>query len=227
MWAADSDDSNEALKRQIEDEHPEWRVPRDMPKPIRDVLQAMLDEKLPVEDYSHDPWWIARVAPNAYRTAAESLKREGFESYSPTYKVIGPLPLRHIPPKKRHQAALYKREIRRRQFDGYMFIRRMFGHFDINRLFDLEGCGAVVRSAGSIALIPDYDIELMRLIEADGSMNEVQVETYKGYKVTKLDDQQWVGTSKIVGRLDGSTKTVIFVERMGRIARLITEADPR
>lgn len=232
----DFEGSKEALKRKIEDDHPEWRETRPMPMPIRDVLKGMIEDRLPVEDYAHDPWWIMRVQSNCYRTAEDSLKREGFESYSPIYKVLGPTPLMLIPPKKRHQSGLYKREIRRRRFDGYIFVRRMFGVYDANRMFDLNGCGAIVKIAAPLdevnetrfvpALVPDHEVELMRLIEADGTMDEVQVESYRGYRVTRLSDQQWVGQSKIVGRLDEQSKTVLFVETMGRIARLIAQADP-
>lgn len=221
-------DDKEALKRQLEDEHPEWREPKAMPVPIIDVLKTMVEGRLPVEHYPHDPWWIMRVQPNAYATAEDSLLREGFESYSPTFKVIGPMPLRMIPPKKRHQSGLYKREIRRRRFEGYAFVRRMYGTFDVNRTFDLKGCGSIVRTAGSIALVQDYDIEVMRLAEADGSWDEITVETYRGYKVTRINDaaKSYTGQSKIVGRLDSADRTVLFVERMGRIARLISQADP-
>lgn len=222
-----ADTDKELLKRRIEAGHPEWREARPMPKPIRDVLKSMVEEKLPTEEYAHDPWWIMRVQPNSYRAAEDSLKREGFECYSPTFKVIEPMPLMFIPPKKRHQANLYKREVRRRRFDGYIFVRRMFGSFDVNRLFDLSGCGGVLKSAGHLALVSDVEVELIRLVEADGTMDEVVLERHRGYRVTKLaGGAQWTGKSKIVGRLDDPSKTVLFVETQGRIARLITHADP-
>lgn len=221
------DQSKEALKRKIEDDHPEWRERRPMPMPIRDVLKGMIEDKIPVEDYAHDAWWIMRVQPNCYRAAEDSLKREGFETYSPTYKVIEPMPMRFIPPKKRHQSNLYKREARKRRFDGYAFVRRMFGCFDVNRLFDLNGCGALIKTAGHPALVSDLEVEVMRLCEADGTMDEIVVERYRGYRVSKLaSGTQWTGQSKIIGRLDAADKTVLFVETQGRIARLIAEADP-
>lgn len=220
QMAADKDD----LKRRIEAEHPEWKQPKNMPRPIASVVGSML-QVLPTEDYAKDPWWIMRVQPNAYASAANSLKREGFESYGPTYKVLGPMPLRMIPPKKRHQSGLYKREVRKRRFEGYLFIRRMFGRFDVNRLFDLDGCGSIVKDGERNAIVFDYEVELMRLAEVDGTFDEVQVETYRGYKVNRLDDdRQWTGQTKVIGRLDDSNRTVLFVERMGRIARLISEA---
>lgn len=216
-----------AVMRQLENEHPEWREPKAMPKPIGDVLKAMMEEQLPVESYSHDPWWIVRVQANAYRTAEYELQRAGFESYSPTYKVLGPMPLRMIPPKRRHQSGLYKREVRKRRFEGYIFVRRMFGTYDANRFFDLRGCGSIIRSVGSIAMVHDYEVELMRLVEADGTMDEVVVEAYRGYRVSPIAAQKvWNGKSNIVGRLDSAAGTVLFVERMGRIAQLISQADP-
>jgi hypothetical protein len=198
-------------------------------KPIQSVLAGMLAGE-PREDYAHDPWWIMRVQPNMYRTAAASLLREGFESYGPTFRVLAPMPRRMIPPKKRHQANLFKREIRRRRFEGYLFIRRMFGVYDVNRLFDLSGCGGIVTNASSVALVYDYEIELMRLVEADGTVDQTFAEGHKGYRITKLPSDgrdQWAGQSKIVGRIDDSGKTILFVQRMGRIARLISDADPQ
>jgi len=222
-------DAKELLKRQLEEEHPEWRGDGTRVKPIRSVLEGML-QAVPREDYPHDPWLIARVQPNLYKTAAESLLREGFESYGPTYKVLRRTPLRQIPPKKRHQAHLYKTEVRRRRFEGYLFIRRAFGVYDVNRLFDLDGCGAVVRIAGSVALVYDHEVELMRLVESDGTMDEInEISAHQGYKVRKLPkdgSDQWTGESKIVGRVDESEKTVLFVKHQGRIARLISQADP-
>lgn len=221
------EDDKETLKRQIEDQHPEWRETKPMPKPIDEVLRQMMEENLPIEDYPHDPWLIMRVQANRYTTASFELKRVGIESYSPTFRVLAPMPLRMVPPKKRHQASLYKHEVRRRRFDGYMFIRKLFGNHDLNRTFDLEGCGALVRTVGSIALVPDFDVELMRLAEANGLHDEVVIETYRGYKVTRLpDEQRWEGKSKIIGRLDVNGETILFVDRMGRIARLISQADP-
>lgn len=217
------------LKRRIEDEHPEWRESKPMPLPIKDVLATMLRPEIePIEHYGKDPWWIMRVVRGMYKTAEKTLMRAGFECYSPTYKVIGPMPLRLIPPKKRGNAGLYKREVRKRRYDGYLFIRRLFGHYDLNRLFDLDGCGSIITNASSTALVYDYEIEVMRLAEFDGTLDEVQVETYRGYKVSRLAKDgggAWTGRSKIVGRLDDSSKTVLFVERMGRIARIISQAD--
>lgn len=218
----------ETTIRELEEQHPEWREPSHHLKPVSAVLQAMIEGELR-EDYAIDPWWIMRVQPNMYRTATASLLREGFECYAPTYRVLSRAPLREIPPKKRHQAHLFKRETRKRRFEGYMFIRRMFGCYDVNRLFDLQGCGSIVMNASSPALVYDYEIELMRLVEADGTFDEVQVETYRGYKViapqAEKSADKWMGKSRIVGRLDDSQRTVLFVERLGRIARLITEAD--
>ena len=216
----------EALKRKIEDAHPEWRKPKHALKSIQNVLQMMLQpEGEPVEEYAKDPWWIMRVVASMYKTAEQALLREGFESFAPTYKVLGQTPLRMIPPKKRHQSNLYRRELRKRRFDVYLFIRRLFGNYDLNRLFDLDGCGSVVMVASSFALVYDFEIELMRLAEADGAWDDTSVETHRGYKITRLPEQRWTGESKIVGRLDDSIKTVLFVNRMGRIARIISQAE--
>lgn len=218
----------EALKRQMEADHPEWFEPRSVLQPIKTVLAAMLEPEIePFEDYAKDSWWIMRVPHGAYKTAEASLLRVGIESYAPTYKLLSQMPLRMVPPKKRGNAALYKREVRKRLFEGYLFVRRMLGSYDINRLFDLDGCGGLVTNASSTALVYDYEIELMRLAESDGRFDQVRVETHRGYKVARLPEDgsdQWVGESKIVGRIDSSDKTILLVKRMGRIARLISEA---
>lgn len=224
---APQDDGKESMKRQLEDQHPEWREPKYKLRPIGEILKSMIDDRPPIEHHSHDPWWIMRVEANRYRAAEQSLRREGFEFYSPTYRILRQMPLRLIPPKKRHNAKMFKIEATRRRFEGYAFVRRMRGAYDANRLFDLQGCGGIVKCAGSIALVHDYEVELLRLVESDGTMDDTLVAAHCGYKVTRLTDQkQWVGQSRIVGRLDDSHKTVLFVERMGRIARLIQHADP-
>jgi hypothetical protein len=199
-------------------------------KPLKQVLDQMLRiDSLPLEEYAKDAWWIARVRSSMYKTAEHQLVRNGFESYVPTYKSLEPIPLAKIAPKKRSKAHLYRREVRRRRFDGYIFVRRIFGRYDINRLFDLDGCGAVLANAEKIpVLIHDHEIELMRLIEADGTLDEVRVERHRGYKVARLPadgSDRWTGSSKIVGRIDERDKIIVLVQRLGRIVRLISEAD--
>jgi hypothetical protein len=198
-------------------------------RPLKDILAAMLHDELPIEEYSKDAWWIGRIKSGMYRTAEHNLLRSGFETYSPTFKCLEPMPLRMITAKRRHQAALFKREVRRRRFDGYLFVRRIFGHYDANRLFDIDGCGGLlVDGERKPVLISDYDVELMRLVEADGSLDQVHVERHRGYKVARLPadgSDKWTGSSKIVGRIDEFNKTVVLVARLGRIARLIAGAD--
>ena len=50
-------DDKEALKRQMEAEHPEWREPKYAVKPIKGVIEGMLlPQSEPIEDYDKGPW---------------------------------------------------------------------------------------------------------------------------------------------------------------------------
>lgn len=199
------------------------------PKPLALVFEA-LTAKPDGQVYSMEPWYLARYEPQMEKTAIDSLNREGFECWYPTFKDVRQLALRKIPPKKRHQAGLYIEEVRRPRFAGYILIRRLFGYFDVNRLFDLKGCGSVVKLGGCPAKVIDYDVELMRLAEADGiyDAHELHIK-HKGYKVTQLQEtesKRWVGQSKALGRLDESGRTSLMVDAFGRVAHLIASADP-
>jgi len=185
-----------------------------------------------LELHSHDPWLIARYQQQLEKTAMHHLVREGFECWTPSYKDVRQMPLRRIPPKKRRQAAMFVEQVRKKRFPGYIFIRRAAGHFDVNRLFDLRGCGAVVTVSGMPAHVPDLDIELMRLAESDGTHD---VYTFHGraiahLKVTHLDGDtdikaQWDTISPRKMLLDDSGKLSLTVDAFGRVARLIAQAD--
>ena len=81
---APNDDGKEALKRQLEDQNPDWCEPKYKLRPIGEVLRSMIEERLPSEHHAQDPWWIMRVQPNCYAMAENSLRRKGFEFFSPT-----------------------------------------------------------------------------------------------------------------------------------------------
>lgn len=125
-------------------------------------------------------------------------------------------------------AHLFIRETKKARFPGYILIRRVDDNFDVNRLFDLKGCGAIVTIAGCIAKIPDYEVEIMRRAEYEGIYDAHVVQSPGRYKLTPLADdglQQWTGQSRALSRLDESGKTSHFVDAVGRVAHIIARAD--
>lgn len=186
----------------------------------------------PVQDveqfHSMEPWWIGRYVKNMKNTALNSLAREGFEAWIAHMRTIRQTPLRKIPPKKRHMARNFIDEQMRERFPGYIFLRRVTGCFDINRLFDLNGCGGVVTVASTPALVQDFDIELMRLAESDGRYDAVELSDTKKYRINRLDPEamrEWKSQSQLDGRLDDSGQMTLSVEAYGRVERIIALAD--
>lgn len=189
-------------------------------------------EQQQAEVHSLKPWWIARYNQQLERTALHHLLREGFECFSPTYRDVRQQPLRKVPPKKRKNAAMFLVQVRKKRFPGYVFIRRAFGHFDINRLFDLRGCGSIVTVSGQAALVADYDIELMRLAETDGRFDVYQlrgmplayfkVETLEGDSDLK---KQWDTQGPLRMPLAESKDLSLTVDAFGRVSHLIAHAD--
>src|SRR5262245_4168871 len=122
--------------------------------------------------HSIDPWFLARYQPALERAARENLCRVGFENWYPSIVDVRSVPLRKIPPKKRHLAPRMLQQIRRPRFVGYILIRPLpWCRWDVNRLFDLTGCGNVVSNGEHPAKIQDFDVELMRLAEARGKFD--------------------------------------------------------
>lgn len=185
-----------------------------------------------IEVHSHDPWWLARYRQQMEKTAFHNLSREGFECWTPTYKSVRQLPLRKVPPKRRNQAKLYLEQVRLKRFPGYVLIRRTFGHFDVNRLFDLAGCGGVVTMGGKPVLVQDFDVELMRLTESDGTHDVYQLRSMPlaYYKVNYLSGEedlkrQHDSIGPMKRRLDDSDGLSLKVDAFGRVSHLIAGAD--
>lgn len=177
--------------------------------------------------YSMDPWWLARYQPRMEKTAMDSLNRAGFECWYPIYRAFRQTALRHIPPKKRRMAAQFITETRNARFPGYILIRRVFGCSDVNRLFDLKGCGGIVKTAGDVAKIEDYDVELMRLAEADRRFDSYELYSHGRFRITSLTSAEpWTAQSKLLDRVDESGRTSLMVDAYGRVAQLIAQADP-
>jgi hypothetical protein len=172
--------------------------------------------------HSLDPWLLARHQPSLARTAIKSLWRVGFEVWFPTHRQLRPLPLRMVPAHKRHLAAYYLRGIRCPRFPGYLLIRPLpFCEWDVNRLADLRGCGSIVSVDGRTAKIQDFEVELMRIAEATGVFDQYVGVGRRRYTITPENGQEWIWHSEKAQNLDGSGKFRLFVDSLGRIARMI------
>lgn len=178
-----------------------------------------------------DPWAIARCHPTSHRRAAEALRREGFEVWYPAGRVLSMMPMRFIGPKKRKRKQLVLREDVRTPYGDYLFIRRLFGTFDENRLYDLDGVlGLCVTDEGYTLMVHDYQIELLRLEEFDGVYDRINYphrisETQLALAEIKQTDaakERLSGTRRVVNVLDESRRTIQFIEQFGRIARVVT-----
>src|SRR5262245_66502913 len=104
------------------------------------------------------------------------------------------MPLRKIAPSKRRLAHLFVQEVRRPRFVGYILVRPLpWCRHDLNRLFELHGCGGVVTLGGKVAKVEDFDVEIMRLAEARGVFDvHAGVGRHGRYKVTAAGlDQRW------------------------------------
>lgn len=181
--------------------------------------------------HSLEPWLIARHEPNRERTAAVSLAQAGFECWFPTYLEVRPLPLRKVPPRKRHLAAYFLREIRCARFPGYLFVRPLpFCRYDLNRLVELRGCGGVVTLGGKAAKIQDFDVELMRLAEAQGKFDVHIGVGRRRYFIERencsmASIRSRSAISKKFPNVDESREFRLLVDALGRIARIIGQAE--
>ena len=177
--------------------------------------------------HSIEPWFLARYQPALERTARENLCRVGFENWYPSIVDVRAVPLRKIPPKKRHLAARMLQEIRRPRFVGYILIRPLpWCRWDINRLFDLTGCGSIVVSAGHPAKIEDFDVEIMRLCEARGVFDTfVGVAPRFRIRIVEQTHQQWVEQGKKFLNLDDARKFRVFLDAFGRVERIIAQVE--
>ena len=177
--------------------------------------------------HSIEPWFVARYQPARERAARENLCRVGFENWYPTIVDVRMMPLRKISPKKRHLAARMVQEIRRPRFVGYILIRPLpWCRWDINRLFDLTGCGSLVVSAGHPAKIEDFDVEIMRLCEARGVFDTVAaVRPSFRIRIDEQSHQQWVTLGKKFLNLDETRKFRLCIDALGRIEHVIAQAE--
>jgi hypothetical protein len=186
------------------------------------------------EVHSLAPWWIAQCKANSEKTAKDSLLREGFEAWYPTYKRFSPMPLRMIPPKKRNSRRPMVITRNLALYPGYVLLRRFKGDFPIFRLFELNGCGGLVVSinaAGDAApvLMPDHSVELMRLREDTGLDDVYQGVSQHGVMtgIVKQDPRfmlQHNSRGRVVGRLDDSHESSLFIELQDRVVQVISSS---
>jgi hypothetical protein len=178
--------------------------------------------------HSLAPWFLARHQPNLVRIACASLTRAGFEAWYPTYVDVRPTPLRKLSPGKRHLAHLFLQEVRRPRFVGYVFVRPLpWCTHDPNRLFELHGCGGIVSLGGKVAKIEDYDVEIMRIAEAQGTFDTV-IGVGRGgrYRVSRLpDERQWVGQGRKLLNGNDAKQYGLLVDALGRVEEIVAQAN--
>ena len=181
----------------------------------------------PLEIHCFDPWWIARVKPNSHRAAKEALAREGFEVYYPQGRLLTMMPHRFIGPKKRKQKQVVLREGVRTPYGDYIFLRRLFGHYSLLRLFDLNGMYGVCLMGERFALIEDFEIEMFRLAEFDGKFDKCEASiSAKQFRLaeiiqTKAAEERGIKEPVTHTILDSTHPRMQFVEAFGRITRVV------
>lgn len=180
------------------------------------------------ELHSLDPWFLARYLPSLEQTARANLTRVGFESWYPSFIDLRQLPLRKIPPRKRHLAQWFVQEVRRPRFTGYILIRGLaWCRYDINRLFDLTGCGGIVTVGGIPAKIQDFDVELMRIAEHFGQFDTFSGSARGRFRIQHLDTSHnpWVAQGKKLLNLDEARNFGLLLDAYGRFATVVAEAE--
>jgi Transcription termination factor nusG len=191
----------------------------------------------PVVVACHDDWWVGYSLSNAQHIAQQALGREGFECWYPIRKVVSRRPASSLPSKTRHKRRFEMIERTEPVLGSYLFIRRLFGTFDLAELYKLPGVGSICRLGPGIASIKDWEVELLRLAESRGRFNVFHVSVPGAYRVAIEPDPRladpsdraapYVGTTRWPRRsLDDSARTLVFVQDLDRIVRIIQECSP-
>lgn len=200
-------------------------MPMTATKPIE------LDEVPVLRLHSFERWQIVRAKPNGEALAKASLMREGFEVYyGERQKVITvPIPAQKISSKTRYRRRSEIREIVRTLpiYPGYLFVRRMFGGFDLHQSFDLPGVIGLCCFGEIPATVEDYTIELLRLNEARGRFDNRSVSTEQRHiRIALRERANPQDIIKIppreINHVDKSGNAFLYVEELGRITRIIT-----
>jgi len=178
-----------------------------------------------------DAWLLVYSHPHAQHIARASLEREGFEVFYPLRKVVMRRPSASLPSKTRHRRRFEIIERIEPVLGCYLMLRRLCGVFDLGRLRELHGVGGLCHIGKTVATIRDYEVELLRLAEAHGRFNIYHASVPGTYRVaieidprvadSKTERGNWHGVTRTTGRLDGTIRTMIFREELGRVIRLI------
>jgi hypothetical protein len=183
----------------------------------------------PAGDELHnlDPWFIAKCQPRSHRAARASLQRAGFEAWYPVGRVLKAMPRRMLSPSKRKKKQVVLREDVRTPYGDYIFLRRLFGSFSLMRLFDLNGMAGLCLFGETPATIPDYRIEMLRLSEFDGCYDRCEAKI-SGRQLqlaeivsTEAAKERWKDQRATIKVLDGTKRTIHFIEEFGRITRVV------
>jgi hypothetical protein len=180
------------------------------------------------EVHCFDPWFIAKAEQLARRRAEASLKREGFEVWYPAGRLLTSMPQRMLTANQRHARQKYLRESMRLPYGDYVFLRRLFGSYDLSRLYDLSGVIGLCMIGEQPAMLQDFEVEMLRLAEFDGVfdrcealVSEKQLQLAKITR-TKAADERWNKQPVTHSVLDESKRRLYFVEAFGRITRVVT-----
>lgn len=178
-----------------------------------------------------DDWLLAYSHPHAQHLARASLEREGFEVFYPLRKVVTRKPSSSLPSKTRHRRRFEIVERIEPVLGAYLMLRRLCGVFDLGRLRELHGVGGLCHIGKTAATIRDHEVELLRLAEAHGRFNLYHASVPGTYRVaieidprvtdSKTERGNWHGVTRATGRLDGTIRTMVFREELGRVIRLI------
>jgi transcription antitermination factor NusG len=188
----------------------------------------------PLKLHSLARWQILRAVPNQEARAKESLLRVGFESYyGERRRVLSvPVPMSMISSKTRYRRRTEVMEISRVLpiFPGYIFVRRMYGGFDIFQAYELTGIIGLCCVGENAAEVQDFIIESLRLDEARGKFDDRSVSDDRRHirqAVRNYSKPMEVkkNSQRIVGTLDESSGSTLFVESLGRITRIWTGPD--
>jgi hypothetical protein len=111
-------------------------------------------------------------------------------------------------------------------FPGYIFVRRMYGGFDIFQAYELTGVIGLCCVGDRAAEVEDFIIESLRLDEARGKYDDRSVSDDRRHVRMAVRNYFKRAVNKnpqrIVGTLDESSGSTLFVEELGRVTRIFT-----
>jgi hypothetical protein len=114
-------------------------------------------------------------------------------------------------------------------YPGYIFVRQLWGEFDIHNCYDWPGMLGLCMFSDGPAMIEDYKIELMRIEETAGAHDNCRWSTEpkhirKAARTKPKAEEKGKDGPREIKRLDEPRRTVLFVEEFGRITRIITDS---